>query len=176
MKILKKFINIIDKINLVLGKAASWLTLVLVLVVCYDVVVRYLFKESSVALQELEWHLFAVIFLLSAGYTLLVDEHVRVDVFYSRFKVKNKALVDLIGTVVFLIPFCVLVILLSEEFVVNSFNMNETSPDAGGLPARFIIKGFIPLSFFFLLLQGISLAIKSALKLSGNYPLEDKDS
>jgi TRAP-type mannitol/chloroaromatic compound transport system permease small subunit len=171
---MKFYIRIIDRLNEKIGIAVSWLTVVLVLVTCYDVVVRYIFKESSTAFQELEWHLFAVIFLASAAYTLRIDEHVRVDLFYSKFGKKKKALIDFIGSVLLLIPFCLLVIYASKDFVINSFLMKETSPDAGGLPARYIIKAFIPVSFFLLLLQGIALTFKSFLNLkSENKPVKN---
>jgi TRAP-type mannitol/chloroaromatic compound transport system permease small subunit len=168
MKFIKKYIEWTDKINDRLGSAASWLILILILVITYDVIVRYLFQSSSVAMQELEWHLFAIIFLLSAGYTLKNDDHVRVDVFYSRFSEKKKAWINLFGTVFFLIPFCVILIISSENFVLISFRVGETSPDAGGLPARYILKAFIPISFFFLLLQGFALAFKSVIKISNS--------
>ncbi|MGD8306251.1 MAG: TRAP transporter small permease subunit, partial [Ignavibacteria bacterium] len=130
-----------------------------------DVIVRYLFEKSSVGLQELEWHIFALIFLLAAAYTLEIDEHVRVDVFFTRFSVKKKAWVDFIGSVIFLIPFCIIVILSSYEFIEISVRVGETSPDAGGLPARYILKSVIPISFFLMLLQGIALAFKSLIKI-----------
>lgn len=167
MKIIKAYINFIDKLNEKIGSLTSWLTALLVLVVSYDVIVRYIFGESSVGLQELEWHLFALIFLVAAAYTLKIDDHVRVDMFYTKFSPKKQALVNLLGALLFLIPFCVLVIYSSQEFVSLSFRINETSPDAGGLPARYILKAFIPISFFLLLLQGISLALKSFLQLKG---------
>ena len=162
---MNSYIKIIEKLNYKIGTIVSWFTILLVLVTCYDVIVRYIFKESSVAFQELEWHLFAVIFLASAAYTLKIDEHVRVDIFYSRFSNKRKALVDFIGSILFLIPFCLLVIYSSKDFVINSFLYKETSPDAGGLPARYILKAFIPFSFFLLLLQGFALTFKSFLNL-----------
>jgi TRAP-type mannitol/chloroaromatic compound transport system permease small subunit len=161
MNFLKAYIRIIDNINTKLGKAVAWLTTVLMLVVCVDVFTRYLLKNSSIALQELEWHLFAVIFLGAAAYTLLIDDHVRVDVFYAKFSKKGKAWIDLFGSVFLLIPFCILVIFATKDFVALSFKIRETSPDPGGLPARYILKAFIPVSFVFLLLEGISLAFKS---------------
>lgn len=165
MKIIKKYIQWIDIINNKIGSATSWLILALILVITYDVIVRYLFQSSSVAMQELEWHLFAIIFLLSAGYTLKIDEHVRVDVFYSRFSERKQAWINLLGSFFFLIPFCIILIISSENFVLISFRVGETSPDAGGLPARYILKALIPISFFFLLLQGISVALKSLIKI-----------
>ena len=173
MKFIEGYIKFIDKLNTKLGVITSWLTFVLVLITCYDVFTRYILNESSVALQELEWHLFAVIFLMAAAYTLIKDDHVRVDVFYSKFPEQRKAWINLFGTIFFLIPFCILAIYSSKDFVINSFLFKETSPDAGGLPARYIIKSFIPISFIFLLLQGVSQLFKSFLEIKnkGNYKI-----
>jgi len=168
MTFIKSYIKFIDKLNSKLGYYTSWLTLLLVLITCFDVFTRYILNESSVALQELEWHIFSAIFLMAASYTLITDDHVRVDVFYSRFSEKQKAWVNFLGSVLFLIPFCVLVIYSSQNFVITSFQFKETSPDAGGLPARYILKSFIPLSFIFLFLQGISLAFKSFLQIKNH--------
>ena len=165
MKFLIKYVELIDSLNEKIGNLISWLTGLLTLVVCYDVFVRYFLKKSSVGFQEFEWHLFAIIFLLSAAYTLKIDQHVRVDVIYTRMSEKKKAIVNLFGSVFFLIPFCVVAILASKNFVINSFIMGETSPDAGGLPARYILKSVIPISVFLLLLQVIALAFKSILSL-----------
>lgn len=167
MKFINGYIRLVDRINEKIGVLTSWLTALLVLVVSYDVVVRYLFGESSVGLQELEWHIFALIFLVAAAYTLKVDEHVRVDVFYTRLSSKRKAWINLLGSIFLLIPFCIIVIIASQDFVFSSFRINETSPDAGGLPARYILKAFIPISFFLLLLEGISLAFKSFVQIKG---------
>ncbi len=165
MKLMEKYIRIVEGINKKLGTITSWLTFVLVLIITYDVIVRYVFDESSVALQELEWHIFAIIFLLAAGYTFLIDDHVRVDVFYTRYSENKKAVTNLIGSLFFLIPFCIVGILSSLNFVEFSFRVKEISPDAGGLPARYILKSFIPISFLLLLLQGIAIAFKSIIKL-----------
>ncbi len=158
---LKRFASAVDALNERIGIFAGWLTTVLVLVVCYDVFTRYVLNKSSIAVQELEWHLFAIIFLLGAAYTLKHDRHVRVDVLYINFSAKTKAWINLFGSLVFLIPFSILVIWSSQDFVANSLAMGETSPDPGGLPARYILKACIPIAFFLLLLQGLSAAIRS---------------
>ena len=163
MNVLKKYVKIIDFLNEKIGHGISWLTLLLVLVVCFDVVSRYIFKSSSVGVQELEWHIFAVIFLMGGAYTLMHEKHVRVDIIYSRLSERKKALINLAGTIFFLIPFCLLIIFSSFDFVWNSFTIGESSPDPGGLPFRFILKAVLPLSFIFILLQGISLLFKSIL-------------
>ena len=167
MKFINGYIRLVDRINERIGVLTSWLTALLVLVVSYDVIVRYLFGESSVGLQELEWHIFALIFLVAAAYTLKVDEHVRVDVFYTQLSSKKKAWINLLGSIFLLIPFCIIVIIASQDFGFSSFRINETSPDAGGLPARYILKVFIPISFFLLLLEGVALAFKSFVQIKG---------
>ena len=158
---LNRTAKIIDQINEWVGRKISWLTSVLVLIICGDVVMRYFFNASSDGVFELEWHIFAVIFLLGGAYTLKHDKHVRVDVFYSRFTEKQKAWVNLTGTLLFLLPFCLVVIDASFKFVENSYRFHESSPDPGGLPARFIIKSAITIGFILLLMQSISLIFKS---------------
>ncbi|KUG26538.1 trap dicarboxylate transporter, dctq subunit, unknown substrate 6 [hydrocarbon metagenome] len=160
--------KIADKIDAAIekiGRSVSWLTLILVLLVCYDVISRYLFKSSIVAIQELQWHLFAIIFLVAAAYTLKYDEHVRVDVLYSKFSPRTQAVINLIGTIIFLIPFCLLIVYASRNFVFSSFQIGETSPDPGGLPARYILKAILPFSFFLILLQGIALILRSIIQI-----------
>jgi len=168
MKALSSYIRFVNKTNEIMGKYFAWLTTVMVLVVVYDVILRYAFNISSVGMQELEWHIFAVSFLMGVPYALLKNEHVRVDLFYSRFSQKQKAWIDFFGTLIFLIPFVLVVIYTSINYVENSILLNESSPDPGGLPMRYILKSFIPLSFFFLLLQGISLLFKSLLTITNN--------
>jgi len=165
MNMLKRFIKFVDGLNEKVGSVVMWLTTLLVLVVCYDVFTRYLLKESSVAVQELEWHIFGIIFLLGAACTLKEDKHVRVDVFYTRFSDRGKAWVNLLGSIVFLMPFALLVIWTSKDFVINSFIIKEMSPNPGGLPARYLLKASIPLGFMLLFLQSLSLTFKSLLKI-----------
>jgi TRAP-type mannitol/chloroaromatic compound transport system, small permease component len=103
-----------------------------------------------------EWHIFSIIFLLAAGYTFKLGDHVKVDVFYAKFSEKNRALIDILGTIVFLFAFCGFVIWFSAGFVAASFSINEASADPGGLPARFLLKAFIPLGFIMLAMQGVA--------------------
>lgn len=145
------------------GRATAWLVLVLVLVIVWDVAMRYLFQSGSIMLQELEWHLFSLIFLLGAAYTLRHDGHVRVDVFLRNPRVgpRGRALVDLLGTLFFLLPFCLLVIVGSAPFVEASYSFGERSPDPGGLPYRFLLKAAIPLGFGLIVLQGLAQIARS---------------
>lgn len=172
MHLLRAYVGLADRLNERIGVAVSWLTTVLVAVVCYDVFTRYLLKSSLVAIQELQWHLFAVIFLIGAAYTLKHGKHVRVDVFYNRFSAKTRAWVDFIGSLVFLLPFCLVAIWCSHTFVINAFIIGEGSPDPGGLPARFILKAAIPVGFFLLSLQGLALACGSLLKIAGSHAID----
>ncbi|MFO7709604.1 MAG: TRAP transporter small permease subunit [Desulfobacterales bacterium] len=165
MSFLARLCAWIDTLNEWVGRGTGWVALGLVLVVFVDVVMRYLFNTSFVFVQELEWHLFAFIFLIGAGYTLLYDGHVRVDIFYQRYGLKGKAWTNLLGVVLFLIPGCLMIIATSWHFVYRAWVIGEGSPDPGGIPYRFIVKGFIPVGFSLLLLQGISMGFHSLLQI-----------
>lgn len=145
------------------GRGVSWLVLVLVLLVAYDVIMRYFFLSGSIAVQELEWHLFSVIFLLGAAYTLKHDGHVRLDLVYrSRFMSdRRRAWINLVCSLLFLLPFCLLVIKSAWPFVSLAYQFSEGSPDPGGLPYRWVLKAMIPLGFFLLIIQGIGASLKS---------------
>jgi TRAP-type mannitol/chloroaromatic compound transport system permease small subunit len=167
MKGIKALSLWIDNLNEWVGRGVAWVTLGLVLVVFIDVVMRYLFNTSFVFTQELEWHLFGFIFLIGAGYTLLHDGHVRVDIIYQRLSYKGRAWVNLLGVLLFLIPGCIMLITTSWKFTINSYSILEGSPDPGGIPFRFIIKGCMPLGFVLLLMQGISLGMHSFMQIIG---------
>ncbi len=160
-----KLAGYIDNLSESIGRATSWLVIVMVLLVCYDVTMRFIFLQGSVALQELEWHLFALIFLLGGAYTLKYDGHVRVDILsHSKWMTtKRFAWVNIFGAVVFLVPFCILIIISSIDFVANSVQFSESSPDPGGLPYRYLLKSVIPVAFLFLLLQGVASIIHNVL-------------
>ena len=177
MNYLKKTCLLIDTLNEWVGRGVAWITLGLVLVVFTDVVMRYLFNTSFVFVQELEWHLFAFIFLIGAGYTLLHEGHVRVDIFYQRLGFKGRAWINLLGVILFLLPGCIMVIATSWPFMYDAWVVMEGSPDPGGIPFRFVIKGTITLGFFLLCLQGVSLGIHSLLQLLGKEnPMEENRS
>lgn len=167
MNIIRKYIQYMDTLNEKIGLFMGWLTTLLVLNVFYDTVMRYAFNKGHIWLQEMEWHIFSVIFLIGAAYTLKYDGHVRVDIIYTNLSTKTRAWIDLAGTFLFLIPFCLIVILSTWGFIVNSWAVQETSPDPGGLPMRYILKTMIPLGFILLIGQGLSEAGKSLLILTG---------
>ena len=163
--ILLKIISIIDAFTECTGKFISIFVIILVLLVGYDVSMRYLFNSGSIAIPELAWHLFSIILLLGSAYTLKHDEHVRLDIFYSSKLINDKVRIwfDVLGTLLILLPFCLLIIVSAWPFVTQAYIHNEISPDPGGLPARWLIKAVIPLGFFFLLIQGIAEVLKKLL-------------
>lgn len=171
--LLKGFVNIVNLINENIGKATSWLTTILVVLVCGRVLGRIIWNTEPVWMPELEWHIFSLIFLLAAGYTLKHDKHVRVDLFYANFSTKDKALVNLIGSLIFLIPWCVLIIWVSFDYALGSYKILEGSPNPNGLPFRFIIKFAITVGASLLLLQALALTADSILKL--NYESSDEN-
>ncbi len=164
----------IDTLNEWIGRGVAWATFLVVIVVFTDVVMRYAFKTSFVFTQELEWHLFAFIFLMGAGYTLLKDGHVRVDIIYQRLSPKAQAWVNFIGVLLFLLPGCYMVIVTSASFTYTSWAMMEGSPDPGGIPYRFLIKSAIPIGFVLIMLQGISMGIKSFFTIIGEEVRSEK--
>ena len=174
MQALTSICSWIDAVNDRVGRVVSWATLLLVAVTFIDVVMRYFFNKSYVFTQELEWHIFAFIFLMGAGYTLKNDGHVRVEVFYGKMDRKGRAWINLIGVLFFLIPSCIIFIKTSIPFVVKSYQVMEGSPDPGGIPFSFLLKGCIPAGYALILLQGFSLGINSLLELLG-YKVDAED-
>ncbi len=155
------FIRIIDFINEWSGRVVMWLALILFAVTAYETIQRYLFRVTSVALQETTWHLYAFLFLLGLAYTLKHDRHVRVDIFYDRMSERLKAGINLFAILVLVLPFCLLMIGFSWKFMLTAYQIGERSGDPGGLPARWILKAAIPAGFGLLLLQGLSEIFKS---------------
>jgi len=158
---LRKLARRIDAVQERVGRFASFVTLAMVLVVFFDVVQRYGLNKSSVFMQEMEWHLFAVGYLLAAGYTMLYDEHVRVDIVYSRWGPRKRAWANVCFAFIFFFPSIFLVIYTTIPFLRNSFLLGEGSPDPGGVPARWLLKSTIIVGFTLLGLQGVSETIKN---------------
>lgn len=150
----------IDTIIAKIGKSISWLNVALIVLICFDVLFRYIFDFSKNWIIELEWHLFALVFLIGSAYALQEDKHVRVDVFYQRFSERKKIIINLLGTLLFLLPWCYLVITTAYKFAVNSWYIKEGSAQPGGLPARYVIKSMIVVGFVLLAFQGVSLVVK----------------
>lgn len=162
-----RIVSWIETANEYIGRTMGWFMFILVVLVTIDVVSRYLFQTGAVAIQETEWWLFSIIFLMGAGYTFLHDGHVRVDIIYSRLPDKWKNWVDLGCAFIFLFPMCVLVGYTSFFFIRDSWLVREFSPDPGGLPAYYVLKGFIPLGFLLLALQGVAEVYKIIQRLRG---------
>jgi len=138
-----------------LGYFTAFVLSILILLVVYDATARYLFSSGSIALQELEWHLFDVVILFGIAYTLRENTHVRVDIFYASYTDKNKALINLIASLFFILPFSLLIVYIGIEFTLMSFSQMEGSSNPGGLEYRFIVKSLMPLAFTFLALQAL---------------------
>jgi TRAP-type mannitol/chloroaromatic compound transport system permease small subunit len=151
----------IEKVINAAGKVLSLLLLLMTLNVAVDVLMRYLFHNSSVAMQEMEWHLFAVIFLFGISVSLKDEAHVRVDFLYERFSTRTKAVINIFGTVLFLLPFALLITAGSLTFVQDAWVTGEISGNPDGLPFRWLIKGMIPLSFGFLLLSAVGYILRN---------------
>jgi len=158
--------RLIDRLNERIGHSVYWLILVMVIVSSLNAVSRKLFNLSSNAFLEIQWYLFAAVFLLSAGYTLLRNEHVRIDVLVGRFSTRTQLWIDLVGTLLFLFPFTLLVLYLSGFYFAISFGNQEYSPNPGGLLV-WPVKLLIPAGFLLLFLQGLSQLVKLIAALQG---------
>jgi TRAP-type mannitol/chloroaromatic compound transport system permease small subunit len=156
----------IDTMNAGIGKAVSWLVLLMVLISAGNAVVRKLFSTSSNALLEIQWYLFAAIFLLAAGYTLLRNEHVKIDVVLGRFAKRTQVKVEIFGILVFLLPFVLYVLVLSWPEFMKAYSTGEMSQNAGGL-IRWPVYLLLPLGMLLLGLQGVSELIKRLAFLAG---------
>ena len=161
--------SLVDRLSTWVGHSVRWLVLLMVLLGAFNAVARYSGRFvgvnlSSNALLEGQWYLFAAVFLLGAPYALVTDRHVRVDVLYGRLSERGKAGIDLVGTLLFLLPFCVFGLWVSWPSVANSWSIWEQSSDPGGLP-RYPVKTLLPLALALLLLQGASLALQKVARL-----------
>lgn len=160
-QVLRNIARKIDACQDAFGRAISWLVLLMVCVVFADVIMRYAVNRSWVFMQEFEWYLFGMSYLLAAGYTMLYDEHVRVDIFYSRFSPRKKAWSDFVLLFVFFFPSCLMIIYTTWPFFRDALGVLEGSSDPGGIPARWALKGVIIVAFVILMIQGFSQAIKN---------------
>ena len=157
------------------GRIVSWLTLAMVLVTLLVVILRYLFDIGSIALQESVTYMHAAVFMLAAAYTLKHDGHVRVDIFYRQRSPRVRAWIDLLGTLLFLVPVCLYVIIVSVDYVGLSWSIREGSREAGGLDGVFLLKTVIPVMAGLLLLQGCSSMLRSLLVIAGQPLSRDAD-
>ncbi len=169
MQLLLALSRLIDAINARIGQAASWLVLVVVLISAGNAVVRKLFNVSSNGLLEIQWYLFSAIFLLAAAYTLQKNEHIRIDLLVGKLSARGQAVVDIVGTLLFLMPVCYLLISFGWPMFLDAWNSGEMSSDAGGL-VRWPVFLLIPVGFALLMAQGLSELIKRVAFLQGLIP------
>ncbi|ELC0656897.1 TRAP transporter small permease subunit [Vibrio fluvialis] len=134
------------------SKVFAWANLLLVGIIILQVVLRKVFSNGQVTLEELQWHLYATAVMFGTAYAQITNLHVRVDLFYHKFSTRKKAIIDILGTLFLAMPFVVVVILHSYDFAYESWRMNESSSSPSGLPYRWLIKSVIPLSFSLLLM------------------------
>ena len=146
----------LDRLINRIGETVSWLWIVLLTVIIVNVVLRYAFDQGRVEFEEIQWHLYAIGFLLGLSYGYCNDSHIRVDLLRPRFGVRVCAWIELYGTIFLLIPFIALVVIYSFPFVASSYHLDEISQAPGGLPLRWLIKAMLPCGFLMLLLAVIS--------------------
>ena len=165
MILLSKIAQWINQLNYRMGQMISWLTLILVALVIIVVLSRYLLGIGSIAIQESVAYVHAVIFMLGLAFTLQRGGHVRVDIFYRDFSARRKAIVDLIGTIIFLLPFCGLILFGSWDYVMASWSIKESSSETGGIAAVYLLKTLMLFMPITLALQGLAQIIDSVLVL-----------
>lgn len=169
MKYLLEASRRVDSLNALVGRSVRWLILLAVVVSAGNAIVRKAFQMSSNALLEIQWYLFAAVFLLCAGYALLTNVHVRIDFVSSRLSSRARAWIEILGLVLVAVPFCWLLIHLSLPLVLDALRSGEVSPNAGGL-LRWPVYALLPLGMLLLLLQCLSELIKQVAFLRGLNP------
>lgn len=168
MKPLAVLVRTIDRVNAAIGHCVAWVTLAMVLVQVAVVIMRYVFGVSVLVMQESIWYMHATVFLVAAGYTLLHDGHVRVDVFYGALGLRGKAWIDLFGSVAILLPVCTMIWWVSWPYVAAAWRVREGSIEVSGIQAVYLLKTCMLVFAGLLFLQGISLGVRSALRLTGH--------
>jgi len=151
----------LEAINERTGRLVAWSTALMVATIFFLVVIRYGFGSFNQKISELTTYFFAIAFLLSSGYAFKHDSHVRVDLFYANWSKRRKAVVDLLGTVLFLFPWCLVAMATCWSYAYNSFKLGESSSQPSGLPAVWVLKFVILLGFLLLFLQGLAVALRS---------------
>ncbi|NQY95224.1 MAG: TRAP transporter small permease subunit [Campylobacteraceae bacterium] len=169
---LLKLERVFDKFADIIGLITAVAMVLMILNVFYDVLMRYFFRSGSIAMQEMEWHLFSVIILLGVAYTLKEDGHVRVDLIYDKLTSKKKAMINMLGSMIFILPFSVLVGLSSIDNAYEAYQSMEISGDPGGLHYRWIVKAMIPLSFLLLIITNFGFFLKNLNVYNGLHPME----
>lgn len=169
MQALLAFSRLVDRCSAWVGRAVAWFVLAAVVVSAANAIVRKAFSLTSNAFLEVQWYLFAAVFLLAAGYTLMRQEHVRIDVILGRFSKRTQIWVDILGICLFLLPFCVVVIGMSWPLVVRAYETGEVSSNVGGL-IRWPVYALLPAGLLLLAVQGLSELVKRVAFLKGLIP------
>jgi len=167
----KTLLNIssrLESILVTIGKLGAWLSLPLIAIIMFDIISRKFFVLGSTKLQEMEWHLHAALFLLALGYAYLKNSHVRIEVIRESFSTKLKAILEVIGVLIFILPYTGLIVWFGIDFVSRSYGMNEVSAALTGLSHRWIMKSFVPMGMAFLWLAGISVLLRNLSYLIGH--------
>jgi len=172
---LQALADTLDRLAEKTGRIISWLTLAMVLTTVSIVILRYLFNSGSIALQESVTYLHATVFMLGAAYTLKHDAHVRVDIIYQTLTPRARAWVDLLGTLLLLLPVCLFILYSSMGYVSAAWAIQEGSREAGGLDGVFLLKTAIPAMAVLLLLQGCSMLLRNMLVIAGQPPPRGQD-
>ena len=164
---MRKLITLLDRANHRVGRAVMWLAVAMAVIQFATVVLRYVFAVGFIPVQESIWYLNGVLFMLGAGFTLMTDGHVRVDIFYREASDRRRALTDFLGSMVLLIPVCLAVLVFSWRYVIGSWRVLEGSTEVSGLPFVFLLKTVIWAFAVLLLMQAVALALRAWLMLSG---------
>ena len=174
METLTAISGFIDRLLARIARIAGWAGVVLIGITVFDVITRRFFVLGSTKLQEAEWHAHVILFTLLIGYAYLKDAHVRIDLVRERLSERGQWWIELLGCLLFLLPYCALVIFFTYDFTVRSFDTNEISASATGLTHRWIIKSFVPIGFGLLALAGIAVVFRKIVELFGPPDLRDK--
>ena len=166
-----KLEKVFDKFADIIGYITAIAMVLMIMNVFYDVVMRYFFRSGSIAMEEMEWHLFSIIILLGNSYTLKEDGHVRVDLIYDTLKDKKKAVINMLGVVFFILPISLLIGFGSIDYVIEAYQSGEQSGDPGGLTNRWLVKSLIPISFFLLIITSIGFFIRNLNVYRGLHPV-----
>ncbi|WP_122893634.1 TRAP transporter small permease subunit [Arcobacter peruensis] len=155
-----KVCKVLDSIVYKIGAAVSWVSLILITVIVVQVLLRYLFSVNFVQLEELQWHLYAVVFMFGLSFTMVNHSHVRVDILRVHFSPRLQRKIEIFGILFMMIPFIFIVIDYGYDLAAEAYRVNESSNSPEGLPYRWIIKGMMPLSFFFLFIASVSRVLR----------------
>lgn len=174
MESLVKVSNLFSRIATRTGQLTAWLMLALMGVIIFDVVTRRFFVLGSTKLQELEWHIHTVLFMLCLGYAYIKNAHVRIELVREHLSPRSQIWLELLGCIVFMLPYCLMIAYFGVDFVARSYEMGEISSAMTGLAHRWIIKSFLPIGFVLLLISGLSVLLRSVVLLFASEDTQSK--